>query len=183
MRVCTCGAKESEERPFYAKSAVCRECYKAKKREPTRIRQASVRWRTVFNQRTKIRRTMPEYRAKFILQDSRKSDHRSGRENDLDRSFVEGLLLKPCLYCGDTSLQRTLDRIDNKVGHTKTNVVPCCVRCNYLRRDMPFAAWERLAPEIRKIREAGLFGDWVGGVRLRKGKPMGDGTPLEAERA
>lgn len=55
----------------------------------------------------------------------------------------------------------TLDRIDNTIGHVQTNVVAACVRCNYMRRDMPYAAWTRLVPLIKQLREEGLFGAWV----------------------
>lgn len=48
----------------------------------------------------------------------------------------------PCYYCnnkiGDrsTSTYAALDRIDNKIGYTKENVLPCCSSCNYIRGDL-----------------------------------------------
>jgi hypothetical protein len=59
----------------------------------------------------------------------------------------------------------TLDRIDNKRGHSRANVVPACIRCNYARRDMPYAAWLCLAPGLRVALEQGLFGEWTGRCR------------------
>jgi hypothetical protein len=58
----------------------------------------------------------------------------------------------------------TLDRIDNFIGHVKTNVQPACIRCNYLRRDMPYEAWLIVAEGVRQARKAGAFADWVGGT-------------------
>lgn len=37
---------------------------------------------------------------------------------------------KPCDYCGDILSMIGLDRIDNSIGYSLTNVVPCCWPCN-----------------------------------------------------
>ena len=103
----------------------------------------------------------PAFRAKWICEDS-KRDKKKGRQNDLSVDFVEGLIASGCAYCGDTHLQMTLDRIDNALGHLRTNVVPSCIRCNLLRSDMPYEAWYFLLPAVRAARERGLFGDWIG---------------------
>ena len=89
--------------------------------------------------------------------------------NDLTVEFVEGIL-SSCSYCGETEkIQLSIDRIDNKRGHLQDNVVPACVRCNIVRRDMPYEAWLMLAPAMKKAKEAGLLGDWLF-RRLRHGK-------------
>lgn len=109
-------------------------------------------------------RSNPENRARWILKDSRKSDRKLKRDNDLTEDFIEEKIAQGCNYCGETQLQLTLDRIDNSKGHTKENVVPCCIRCNLLRRDMPLTAWERIAPAVKAAREGGLFGVWTGQI-------------------
>ena len=40
-----------------------------------------------------------------------------------------------CYYCGSPMLSSGsgLDRLDNTLGYTVTNVVPCCSQCNLLR--------------------------------------------------
>lgn len=54
----------------------------------------------------------------------------------------------------------TVDRIDNNLAHTKSNVKPACVRCNHIRGSMPYQAWIYLVPIVRQAYELGLFGDW-----------------------
>lgn len=46
--------------------------------------------------------------------------------------LIENILFKNCSYCG-TDKYIGCDRIDNNKGHTKSNVVPCCVKCNTVR--------------------------------------------------
>jgi hypothetical protein len=101
----------------------------------------------------------------LICRDSRGSDKKLGRSNNLNPEWVRTEIANGCSYCGETELRMTLDRIDNSKGHTRDNVRPACIRCNYLRRDMPFEAWLMLVGAIRRAREAGTFGDWTGRTR------------------
>lgn len=71
---------------------------------------------------------------------------------------------RDCFYCGETLLRMSLDRVDNSKGHTMDNVIPACVRCNYIRKDMPYDAWIVVAVGMRQAREQGLFGGWGGCV-------------------
>lgn len=100
-------------------------------------------------------------RAAVVLTDIRKSDKKYGRQNDLTKEIVEDILKRGCGYCGDTLGQIGLDRIENSLGHLKSNVVPACTRCNLMRRDMPYAAWIRLVPVIRTLHQEGVFGTWL----------------------
>ena len=45
---------------------------------------------------------------------------------------LQNILNQPCIYCGDTE-NIGLDRIDNTLGHSKENVIPCCSLCNMVR--------------------------------------------------
>lgn len=103
--------------------------------------------------------------ARFIVEDSRRSDKKASRENDLETEWVNRQIADGCTYCGEQNLRMTLDRIDNTLGHLQSNVVPACIRCNYLRRDMPYQAWQKLVPAIKAAREQNLFGDWTGRCR------------------
>lgn len=115
----------------------------------------------------KRQRSCLEEQDKFIFWDSRNSDRKSGLQNDLTRDFIRELITKGCSYCGETRSRMTLDRIDNSIGHVQNNVVPCCIRCNYIRRDMPASAWGVISSSVREARERGLFGDWTGRVVKR----------------
>ena len=48
----------------------------------------------------------------------------------------EVLAVQPCFYCGEVDPQFPyfgLDRMDNSVGYTLANVVPCCEPCNTMK--------------------------------------------------
>ena len=38
-----------------------------------------------------------------------------------------------CHYCGDKIVGIGIDRLDNKLGYTKENTVPCCTTCNNMK--------------------------------------------------
>lgn len=78
---------------------------------------------------------------------------------DLTRDEVEGLISKPCFYCGicrsnnrqvgnsqDRVKYNGIDRVDSTKGYTLDNVVTCCRQCNYGKlRQSPeeFIDWAR----------------------------------------
>lgn len=112
------------------------------------------------NAKRREQRTAETHIVNFILTDSRSSDRKKNRPNDLDKPFIENLISQPCRYCGETDIRMVLDRVCNDGGHTKDNVVPACYRCNHIRGSMPYEAWLFLVDGMRKAREAGVFGDW-----------------------
>ena len=112
---------------------------------------------------------MPEFRSRFIIEDSRKSDRKKGLQHDLTVDFVEKLISSnTCAYCGEDKLLITIDRIDNDVGHTDQNIVAACIRCNMLRGSMPYSAWINICEALRDTREKGLFSDWTGGINKHR---------------
>ncbi len=98
----------------------------------------------------------------YIVYDSRKSDKKFGRDNDITKEFVFNTIKNGCSYCGETNIRMTLDRIDNNIGHLQSNVVSACIRCNLARRAMPYEAWLVVAKGMKEARELGLFGSWNG---------------------
>jgi len=50
------------------------------------------------------------------------------------RWMADNIIGKSCFYCGD--LSSGCDRIDNSIGHIKSNCVPCCHRCNTIRNNI-----------------------------------------------
>lgn len=115
-----------------------------------------------FLQKAKDQRNSGINVGRWILEDSRKSDKKKKRENDLTKEFIDRLIANGCCYCGETSLRMTLDRTDNTKGHLQSNVRPACMRCNYARGSMPYEAWLLLADGMRRARELGLFDNWNG---------------------
>jgi len=103
-----------------------------------------------------------------IAHDSRRSDKKSGRKNDLTLTFIRSMVSQACSYCGETEIRMTLDRVDNSIGHLMSNVVPACIRCNYARGNMPHIAWLFLIEGMKKAREAGAFGEWIGRMTFTK---------------
>lgn len=68
-------------------------------------------------------------------------------------AFLE-LVSKPCVYCFDAG-RVGLDRIDNSLGYSADNVLPCCARCNRVRNNY-FSVDEmhkHIAPAIRAVME------------------------------
>lgn len=66
--------------------------------------------------------------------------------------MIDNILSKPCVYCGDTK-RVGCDRIDNNVGHIKSNVVPCCIECNTARNNyFTYEEMRELGKAIAKIK-------------------------------
>ena len=67
--------------------------------------------------------------------------------------MIENILTKECVYCGDTH-RIGCDRIDNTKGHTKDNVVPCCIECNVARNNyFTYDEMRELGKAIAQIKE------------------------------
>lgn len=164
----TCRSCETQSR-FVRATSDSMNGQKRKQRETRYIEQ-----RRLYSQ---TRRTNPRLRANNIRTDSLKSDKRRGFDNDLTIDFINSLIANPCSYCGDDELMRTLDRIDNNIGHIQTNVVCACIRCNYMKRDMPHEAWIALVSAVRAARIAGLFKDWTGQARRKCQRSAEDSNP------
>lgn len=171
VHVCKhCGRGEPEVQ-FYIRKVgercyrrfLCYECdQEHKKRYPT-TEAAKQRHRERRAATLRVNRKTKEKRYRYILADSRKQDRTRGMVNDLDLEFVRDAILSGCSYCGDDQGKMTLDRTDNSVGHLKSNVVPACARCNWIRRDMPYKAWLCIAPAVREARLLGLLDGWHAG--------------------
>lgn len=52
---------------------------------------------------------------------------------DLTAEEILEYIIQPCVYCGTTSANRGLDRIDNALPHIKGNVQTACGDCNIMR--------------------------------------------------
>ena len=52
----------------------------------------------------------------MIIEDSRRSDRKNGRQNDLDIAFVEAAVGNGCSYCGETLLRMTKSEDDLRLS-------------------------------------------------------------------
>lgn len=160
-RVCRlCGGNPKPKSEFYT--------YKS--RQPSGKVLILTRTECKECQDRKTRQYHRENRDRHILNNARRADRTLGLQTELTREFIRELISQPCKYCDDKNDRMGIDRINNSVGHTFENSAPCCIRCNMLKRDMPAAAWAYLAPYVKKARELGLFGEWVGhtlGIEIR----------------
>jgi hypothetical protein len=157
---------------------ICSECAKEYHKKYPTSKEATERHRKKTSAKEKVKRASPEFRAKFILSDSKRADRKSGRENDLDLGFIEMLIMRQCSYCGGTDERMTLDRMNNSLGHIKSNVVIACSRCNYFRRDMPYSAWLMLVPGLKKAHRLGLLDGWLSGTWKRNHKEVLDAKKI-----
>lgn len=112
------------------------------------------------SEKQKEDRKNPKNRAYYIIADSKASDKRKGFETDLTEEFVNKCIEAGCAYCKTLTSKMSLDRIDNTKGHIKNNVTACCVRCNFIRKNMPIQAWNFLVPHIAEATKLGLFDEW-----------------------
>ena len=119
-------------------------------------------------QLTKIRPFEALYNS-FVKQRSKPSSQ-STRVYPIDltyEEFVEFTALGFCHYC-DLPIKWSeynphkngsgyyLDRKDNQLGYTKTNLVVCCSRCNRGKSDQfTYEEWVELGKCIRRLREKG----------------------------
>lgn len=139
----------------------CKPCKNIKNAPYAKAYQSGENYRDREKQNNKLRRKLPEYRGRYLLEDCRRSDRKKGLENDLNKEFVNEKLTEGCVYCCEERVERlTLDRIDNSRGHLQNNVVTACMRCNSIRGNMPMIAWLFLVPGIQAAISAGAFGDW-----------------------
>jgi len=97
-----------------------------------------------------------------IFCDSRNSDKKHARKNNLTVEFIKGLLDKVyCTYCGTKDAKISLDRKNNKLGHLKNNVILACLNCNLTRGNMPYKAWLLVAKALRTANNLGLLTGWL----------------------
>lgn len=129
---------------LYGLSYECKECCRIRSRakyisNPRKDRYAKMtkaqkirkhKWTNDYKRNNYKGRSLAKYVA------YKEIDKKKGFQFDLTKEFIEEKLKQPCMYCGDLNFNKMgLDRLDNSIGHLKTNVVPCCDECNIARSD------------------------------------------------
>lgn len=59
-----------------------------------------------------------------------------------------------CWYCGHKATG--YDRVDNNIGYKRSNIVPCCIECNYMKGTF---SKEKFITKIKQIHENILRAD------------------------
>lgn len=91
----------------------------------------------------------------------KKSAKRKGYSYDLSDEFFLSLVTSDCHYCkvepenvtvmhGMEYRWNGIDRISNETGYEPDNVVACCTKCNYAKRDM---SYDEFISYLRRIAE------------------------------
>ena len=86
----------------------------------------------------------------------RRNARRDDREYSLTDDEARAIMSRPCHYCGyKGSPYIGMDRKDNALGYTISNVVACCTTCNTAKMAMSYEAFwahqHRVAAYINKI--------------------------------
>lgn len=91
-------------------------------------------------------------KASKMISSYQRKDKFKNRECDIDVDwFLDNILFKQCSYC-DSQLLIGCDRVDNSIGHLKSNVIPCCYRCNATRNNsFSFEEMKQLGEVIKLI--------------------------------
>lgn len=77
-----------------------------------------------------------------VFKDTRNNAKKRGYQVQLDFQTFKQIAQRNCYYCGcqpklgSYGIARNgVDRLDNTIGYTKDNCVPCCGMCNIMKRD------------------------------------------------
>jgi hypothetical protein len=73
---------------------------------------------------------------------------------ELSKDDIEKFWQMPCHYCGSEIETVGLDRMDNSIGYTLSNIVPCCKKCNYMKKNMNY---NEFIGHCIKIRDTSLL--------------------------
>ena len=121
-------------------------------------------------EKQRLKRHDPQHRSKFVVSDSNTADKNNNMTNNLTVEHVDSIISEGCSYCGiefgnDDNIKIGVDRIDHNKPHDIENVVPCCSRCNFIRRTLPYDVWLMIVPSIRKAVQDGMLDDWEWGFK------------------
>lgn len=119
----------------------------------------------------KEKTSLPKSEASFNILYRNYKNGAKNRDLDflLDKDAFRSLTEKECYYCGRTPNQiqargkervngeyiyNGIDRVNNFIGYTIENTVPCCKVCNFAKRNMTegeFLDWIKSVYEYRQL--------------------------------
>lgn len=112
-------------------------CCKEEKPKSEFDKYKSVRYnRIIFRSRCKVclkvARNKKYKTDKGIFKSYRNGAKRRGYNFNLEFEHFSNIINSDCFYCG-TKNCRGCDRVDNTIGYSVENCVPCCRRCNEIK--------------------------------------------------
>lgn len=118
-----CGIEKLLNQDYYRKkggnfSKICLICHNINKKKNLLESKNKVKYSKLTTHRYSI------YRAE---------DFRKGLKFGLTKDYLKSCLSSECTYCNFAATG--LDRLDNSLGHTNENCIPCCVQCNHARNN------------------------------------------------
>lgn len=116
-----------------------------------KIKRGSKQVNDIIDDKRKLRQKV----SKMITSYKHKDKIRGLELCDFDTDWmIENIINKPCVYCGDTH-RIGCDRIDNNIGHIKSNVIPCCYECNCARNNnFTVDEMKLIGQTIKQIKES-----------------------------
>jgi hypothetical protein len=91
------------------------------------------------------------------------TDKAAGRTDTMSLDDYRNIIKDRCTYCEVTNCDCniSLDRLDNNLGHTIVNCVPCCEICNFILCDLPQEAKKLIGIGLLAARRSGELNNWV----------------------
>lgn len=115
-----------------------------------RKQQKDCYYRNIEKSREKGRNNQEKRKGRlsYKFSEYKKSAKDHNREFLLTKDDFNDLWGKPCYYCNAEIETIGLDRINNEIGYTRINVVPCCIRCNKMKKNINYEDFIRLCKTI-----------------------------------
>jgi hypothetical protein len=141
-------------------SRITVECDECRKKASLRDKRLRIHRKIIFKKRSSRKYMSVETIIRHKYYDYKFKDfkfkyitNKNDFENNLPRDFAFKLMKKPCSYCNIPTNEENvngLDRLDNKKGHSKWNVISCCETCNKMKQTMTFYQFKNHIQKIHK---------------------------------
>jgi hypothetical protein len=105
--------------------------------------------------RTRLQKPTEEVALTWVINNYRGDARKGKHEWHLEREYVRELIAQNCHYCErapENCFRRSkvdkepyfysgIDRVDNNLGYTRLNAVPCCFGCNSMKGKLSASAF------------------------------------------
>lgn len=129
----------------------CKECRKKEKNEYRSRPEVKKRQQEHYQKNKKIIRERTAKHYWTINGQFHQYKKRAKKSNivfELNEKDCVDFFETNCYYCGDKINGLGIDRVDNKKGYVKDNIVPCCSKCNFMKHVMGI---EEFIEQLKKI--------------------------------